>query len=773
MNLRNPRLWLTLASLTVVLLLVTRDLRERTSPGPLSQAHGELQSLAGNSGCSECHGEDDGEMNMACRRCHATIDLQVASFSGLHGHLELESAASCGGCHLEHLGSEVSLVGLLAFARAGFEDPEQFDHSHVPFHLKGRHDALDCEACHPNANVGIRPADQGRFHSASQSCASCHEDVHTGKYGTDCAGCHGQESLFEDLSNFVHTSTFPLRGSHRVLECSSCHREDSPTSLASLVGKPAGGASRDCVACHDSPHAPAFLKQVAADEGTTTRESCAACHDAEHRSFAEGATLSIRQHASSGFALTGPHEGLACEACHRVDDSPAAVFADRYPGRSQNRCESCHADHHEGQFSSGAFAGAGCVTCHANHEFSPHRFTAELHESSRFPLEAAHRQVACADCHRERTQPAGPTHFAGAPTRCDACHGDAHAGGLIGNSKDGCAECHRPSSFADLERELFDHKSRTRFPLLGAHSELACEGCHLPRPQPDALGRRFGRVEVDRSRLSSEAGCDQCHTDVHAAAFESQDLPTLVQGRGDCARCHTNRSFQDLQFGRFDHEFWTGFVLHGAHDAVACQSCHGQAAASSKRSFGRVSDHLGKEVRNCQSCHEDPHLGAFDQAGMPRRMERRESCARCHDSGSFLHGTREGFNHDLWTPFKLEGAHRAVDCNSCHTRKRDDRLLGSAPGSSCADCHRDPHAGQFASEGSTDCQRCHDVSPDFRILEFDHQTQSRFSLDERHAALSCNSCHRPWPLADGSRITRYKPLGTACGDCHATDPGDG
>jgi len=55
-------------------------------------------------------------------------------------------------------------------------------------------------------------------------------------------------------------------------------------------------------------------------------------------------------------------------------------------------------------------------------------------------------------------------------------------------------------------------------------------------------------------------------------------------------------------------------------------------------------------------------------------------------------------------------------------------------------------------------------------MRFDHG-DSRFPLDDRHAALDCAACHKPWPLPDslgGGTAVRYRPLGLTCKDCHGT-----
>ena len=112
------------------------------------------------------------------------------------------------------------------------------------------------------------------------------------------------------------------------------------------------------------------------------------------------------------------------------------------------------------------------------------------------------------------------------------------------------------------------------------------------------------------------------------------------------------------------------------------------------------------------------------------------------------------------------GAHQALPCAQCHppSGKPNTPRLGPATGSTCASCHQDPHAAQFAVATATDCRRCH-VETTWQELHFDHQRDSRFALDDIHRALDCAKCHQGYRVGE-TTIVRYKPLGTKCGDCH-------
>jgi len=141
-------------------------------------------------------------------------------------------------------------------------------------------------------------------------------------------------------------------------------------------------ASAQKATVHDSPH-----KKLV--------RSCEKCHVAT--SFKD-----IRfDHDDTDFHLAGLHSGVACLACHSVED-----FAKVDPS-----CATCHQDIHRGRL------GIECSRCHTEHGWTV--FDAEgIHESTNFPLQGRHLLVDCLSCH-----PGMPTaDFRRAWTPCYQCH---------------------------------------------------------------------------------------------------------------------------------------------------------------------------------------------------------------------------------------------------------------------------------------------------------------------------------------------------------------
>jgi hypothetical protein len=227
--------------------------------------------------------------------------------------------------------------------------------------------------------------------------------------------------------------------------------------------------------------------------------------------------------------------------------------------------------------------------------------------------------------------------------------------------------------------------------------------------------------------------------------------------------------------------------------AQRCTLCHGRAAAV-------------PDVR-CQACH--PEIALRAQRRLPLHGGFAGACASCHaehDGGetrvidlehdAFAHGT---------TRFALAGAHARLECEDCH-RLHDPGADGEAafhyqgvPFSSCAACHRDPHAGGVRA-GETvgplvrvalddaappapardpahplagrDCAQCHGEAS-FRSAGlypdgFSHAADTRFELHGAHSGVACAACHTAErrELEQREGIAPGSAAEPHCGSCH-------
>jgi predicted CXXCH cytochrome family protein len=658
------------ASLIGVLAVVAWEWRQRRSPGPLHPSHAAVVRLNGTAGCDECHGSaNQPTMGIACASCHQEIRAQLDAARGLHGRLVRGTADRCAACHPDHAGSSIALVSDQSFRASGFPGANRtFDHGKIgKYLLTGRHAQLTCEQCHPHAHAPMLVEGQKRFLGLAQQCERCHKDVHEGTFGRDCNACHGQEQPFKAAPLFVHTAQFPLTAVHAKLACTKCHDKTGGTSVQMLmVGT---HPVRACVSCHKDPHEGAY----GAD--------CAWCHGTE-KTFKQSTTFAH----TDAFPLTGSHAGLACNDCHEKS-GPHSVAALRLAKLPVRGCESCHESPHRStmvKFVAASISPAGsdvCAQCHRNDDKSflspPATMTARQHQATGFPLDPPHDNLKCVQCHKDighrQPLPAGPNlaarYAALFPGRtledCAACHADPHRAQFASGGTGGrCVACHATTHFAPATFDLARHE-HTNFPLTGAHRAVACAACH----KKDAAG-------VVRY-VPTATACSSCHADAHGGRFEQPPLPSVVDGRRDCARCHSTDTFADTRWTAQDHAAWTGYALSPPHAAAKCRDCHPRQSKpdAQGRSFGVA-------AKTCVACHTDVHAGQFAVNGST-------DCTRCHTDQHKLTDTT--FDHQRDSRFKLDAVHVKLACAACHRPVEvapNVKVIRFRPlGVRCQDCH--------------------------------------------------------------------------------------
>ncbi len=598
--------------------------------------------------------------------------------------------------------------------------------------------------------------------SLSSRCALCHSDHHGPDFSVVNALSFSLAGI-DDVDNFDHASIgYGMSGPHTELDCTECHTHASAAPLPEGAQRYLG-LETACASCHDDPHRG------------TLGVSCADCHVQEDFAI----QLALRH--DEVLPLVGGHAELDCLACH-AEGSPYSLEAERSRRRevTPRSCVECHESPHGAGLDAGIAlvsefsAGNSCAACHVSAHDSFQQAESEvtplLHGASGFDLDMPHSEQSCEDCHGEPGEDFAQRFPGREALDCAACHMDPH-GAQFDQSvvASACIDCHAATHFdpPTFGTELHAH---TRLPLEHAHLEVACDACH---------GKLAGQPRRFRATPSR---CEDCHDDSHRGAFDlvSKGLQPLDQG--ECARCHDARAFDAVDREAFDHSLWAGYSLQGAHAQASCETCHqprSQPDATGRR-FGIIAERHGAlpsgEGRVCADCHDDPHLGGFDGAALPAAVEGRVGCLRCHTQDSFR-TLPHGFDHGLWTGYGLDGAHGEASCSACHTPLRRAEANGrswlAALGSSCADCHADPHGGQFAKRGNTDCAACHTPSGRFEADAFDHQ-RTRFPLDAAHAKVACAACHEPEPFALQTRkeeLVRYASLGRECVDCHANPKG--
>lgn len=187
---------------------------------------------------------------------------------------------------------------------------------------------------------------------------------------------------------------------------------------------------------------------------------------------------------------------------------------------------------------------------------------------------------------------------------------------------------------------------------------------------------------------------------------------------------------------------------------------------------------LGDKVTNqkCLECHKEiKNLMTQNRGYHANSQVESQSCTKCH---SEHHGRKfdmvrfdtKSFDHNK-TGYRLEGAHKSVDCKQCHQAKNiADAKIKSKPdtylglGTNCLSCHDDFHQGAMPN----DCLKCHTMEAFSPVANFDHN-ETNFPLKGSHANVDCKECHKV-TVKNGKEFQQFKGLAFEdCKSCH-TDP---
>ena len=437
-------------------------------------------------------------------------------------------------------------------------------------------------------------------------------------------------------------------------------------------------------------------------------------------------SLNVSGQISPG-ELAEPHahlEGISnCTKCHELGEHV-----------SDEKCLTCHLelksriDLKKGFHSSSKVYKKSCWICHSEHlsrkydivHLNKDKFD---HQQTGWALEGKHKEKRCEDCHKKEhiTDPVilkKRMTFLGLNTACLTCHENKHQNTLSAN----CLECHTYEAFKPASK--FDH-AKAKFMLKGKHNSVECKKCHEIQLVNGKEFQKFTGIQFK--------GCVNCHKDKHDNKFGQ-----------NCAECHSEESFKTIKStGNFDHSK-TDFKLEDKHINLNCKLCH----------TGSLTTPM---LHNkCTDCHADYHKGQFSKNGTL------SDCKDCHSTKGFQGSSFSIERHNKGS-FKIQGAHAATPCISCHKKDKDWQF--SPLDERCIACHDNIHKSymdeKYIPEGR--CDNCHNTFS-WNKITFDHKITT-FELKGKHEELSCRNCHFKKGNEDNT-VQVFAELKGNCQNCH-------
>jgi len=208
----------------------------------------------------------------------------------------------------------------------------------------------------------------------------------------------------------------------------------------------------------------------------------------------------------------------------------------------------------------------------------------------------------------------------------------------------------------------------------------------------------------------------------------------------------------------FDH-YRTRFPLAGAHERVACESCH------------PLGSFRGTPTR-CAICHDGSGLRSQSGKGL-RHIRSTNDCDDCHLLYSWI-PSRMDHGAVLGSCFICHNGFQAVGKSAQHIPSSND----------CEECHRTTSWRFDHSRVQTGCYNCHNGviatgkgsahPPSSNACELCHRTTT-WRFDHSRVWSGCYDCHNG--VTARGKSSGHPPSSNACELCHntrswSTDGGD-
>jgi hypothetical protein len=309
---------------------------------------------------------------LACTSCHKTETINGKKSQGF-SNLKY---ANCNACHKDPHENRFGQNCKKCHVESSFhtvKNTTEFDHDQTDFKLLGKHRQVACKACHVSGDM-TKPLKH-------ENCSDCHKDVvHKGEFAVkgkspDCDECHTNDGFLPSTYSMERhqTNAFPLNGSHQAVACTECHKKEGDWHFRNI--------GKTCVDCHKDVHKGAISDTFYAPN------RCLECH-----SVTRWNNVTF-DHSRTHFKLEGRHATVGCARCHYKRDAQGKTVQ-QFAGLS-TECNSCHRDHHAGQFV--VQGKTDCSRCHKSTNWHDTTFD---HNNARFKLDGAHKNVACNQCHK-------------------------------------------------------------------------------------------------------------------------------------------------------------------------------------------------------------------------------------------------------------------------------------------------------------------------------------------------------------------------------------
>jgi hypothetical protein len=498
--------------------------------------------------CNDCHKPDEKKKRVTtfaplpfaqCTNCHA--DPHKGSFG-----------TDCTTCHsVYRKWNDIipSKEGKKASIGKNPKILKGFDHSRTKFALKGYHQAVACEGCHPDASK-----QKDKFKVANfKECSDCHGFPHKNQFEKkSCEDCHTTDRHFLNSTFDIekHNKTkFQLTGKHQVLDCNKCHFTGVYEQLP----------SKECSDCHRNPH----------DKRQIDKE-CSFCHVTTTFSW-----IKFDHNQNTKFDLTGKHRSVACTSCH-VNE----IFRDMPATNKKPNCQGCHEDPH------GNSMPNECADCHRTEGFKIVR-KFEHEKIGHWTLIGRHSDLSCQKCHPKhllRDYKVQPTEKNLRATDCGNCHFDIHRGAFGKN----CESCHSNDSFA-VDKGVRVHDLGF-FKLEGYHDRLGCNDCHRSDTNLQGIGIVCGNCHKKNDVHLGKLGmsCGDCHgqTAWLPSKFKHNQTGFRLNGAHRfvaCQDCHKNQIYEGLPNDCFfchskNYLSNSRVDLHHTNTVADCGQCHSEVS---------------------------------------------------------------------------------------------------------------------------------------------------------------------------------------------------